>query len=159
VTGDGLVPDNSAREVSISGRLARPGYLSVMGGSYVKQCRMSVKYYEFPRTGSVRHELLQGTTVLLSHFDIPEKGSYWRNRECSDRHYIIVILVITFMQDIYNYVPKTNHVSRVNSVAAVLYWQSVLHVYYYYYYYYYYWGNQKSLLLWRLSSTAQSLFR
>ena len=54
---------------------------------------------------------------------------------------IIIILVITFMQGIYNYipvkylltyllhgVPETNHVSRVYSVAAVLYLQSVLHV-------------------------------
>jgi hypothetical protein len=32
------------------------------------------------------------------------------------------------MQGIYNYVSKTNHVSRVNSVATVLYWQSVLHI-------------------------------
>jgi len=36
--------------------------------------------------------------------------------------------VITFMQDIYNYIPETNHVSRVNSVVAVLCLQSVLHV-------------------------------
>jgi hypothetical protein len=41
---------------------------------------------------------------------------------------IITILVIAFMQDIYNYIPKTNHVSRVYSVAAVLYLQFVLHV-------------------------------
>ena len=40
----------------------------------------------------------------------------------------IIILVITFMQYIYNYVPETNHVSTVYSVAAVLYLQSVLHV-------------------------------
>ena len=55
---------------------------------------------------------------------------------------IIIILVITFMHGIYSYVPETNHVSSVYSVAAVLYLQSVLHVmlfgprsiYYYYYY-------------------------
>ena len=34
---------------------------------------------------------------------------------------IIIIPVITFMQDIYNHVRETNHVSRVYSVAAVLY--------------------------------------
>ena len=80
---------------------------------------------------------------------------------------IIIILVITFMQGIYNFIPETNHVSKVYSVAAVLYLQFVLHVmllrpwniyctftlassfsflfysssssssYYYYYYYYY----------------------
>ena len=41
---------------------------------------------------------------------------------------IIIILVITFMQAIYNYIPETNHVSTVYSVAAVLYLQFVLHV-------------------------------
>jgi hypothetical protein len=38
------------------------------------------------------------------------------------------MLVITFMQSIYNYIPETNHVCRVYSVAAVLYLQSMLHV-------------------------------
>ena len=32
------------------------------------------------------------------------------------------------MQDIYNYIPETIHVSSVRSVAAVLYLQFVLHV-------------------------------
>jgi hypothetical protein len=32
------------------------------------------------------------------------------------------------MQDIYNYILETNHVSSAHSVAAVLYIQSVLHV-------------------------------
>ena len=41
---------------------------------------------------------------------------------------IIIILVITIMQDTNNYIPETNHVSRVRSVAAVLYLQFVLHV-------------------------------
>ena len=41
---------------------------------------------------------------------------------------IIIILVITIMQGIYNYMPETNHVSRVYRVAAVLYSESVLHV-------------------------------
>ena len=41
--------------------------------------------------------------------------------------FIIVILVVTFMQGIYNYVPETNHVSMVYSDAAVLYLQFVLH--------------------------------
>ena len=42
------------------------------------------------------------------------------------------------MQGIYNYTPETNRVSRVYTVAAVLYRQFLLHVMYYYYYYYYY---------------------
>ena len=41
---------------------------------------------------------------------------------------IIIILVITFLQGIYNYIPETNHVSSVLSVAAVLYLHFVLHV-------------------------------
>jgi hypothetical protein len=32
---------------------------------------------------------------------------------------IIIIIIITFMQGMYNYIPKTNHVSWVHSVAAV----------------------------------------
>ena len=34
---------------------------------------------------------------------------------------VIIILVITFIQGIYNYIPETNHVSRVYSVAAALF--------------------------------------
>jgi len=41
---------------------------------------------------------------------------------------IIIILVITFMHGIYNYVTETNRFSRLYSVAAVLYLQFVLHV-------------------------------
>ena len=41
---------------------------------------------------------------------------------------IIIILVITFMQCIYNYIPETNRVSIVYSVAAVMYLQFALHV-------------------------------
>ena len=41
---------------------------------------------------------------------------------------IIIIPVITYIQGIYSYVPKTNHISMLYSVAAVLYLQSVLHV-------------------------------
>jgi len=41
---------------------------------------------------------------------------------------IVIILVITFMQGVYNYIPETNPVSTVCSVAAVLYLQSLLHV-------------------------------
>jgi hypothetical protein len=59
---------------------------------------------------------------------------------------IITIIVITCIQGIYNYLPTTNHVSRVYSVAAVLYLQFALHVmlfspcnkFLHYYYYYYY---------------------
>jgi hypothetical protein len=41
---------------------------------------------------------------------------------------IIIILVVTRMKCIYNYIPETNHVYRLCSVAAVLYLQFVLHV-------------------------------
>jgi hypothetical protein len=41
---------------------------------------------------------------------------------------IIIIIIITFMQGIYNYIPETNHVSRAYSVAAVRFVHSVLHV-------------------------------
>jgi hypothetical protein len=49
--------------------------------------------------------------------------------EGSDPYFIIIIiLLITLMQGIYNYKPETNLVSRVYSVAAVLYLQFALHV-------------------------------
>jgi len=41
---------------------------------------------------------------------------------------IIINRVITFMWDIYKYIPETNNVSRVYNVAAVLYLHLVLHV-------------------------------
>jgi len=41
---------------------------------------------------------------------------------------IIIIIVITLIQGIYNYIPETSHVSRVYSVAAFLCLQFVLHV-------------------------------
>jgi len=40
--------------------------------------------------------------------------------------FIIIILVITFMQGIYKYMPEINHVSRAYSVATVLYLQIVM---------------------------------
>ena len=41
---------------------------------------------------------------------------------------IIIILVITFIQGIYNHIPETNHVSRVYILADTLFLQSVLHI-------------------------------
>jgi len=34
--------------------------------------------------------------------------------------HVVIILVINFMRDIYNYITETNHVSEAKSVAAVL---------------------------------------
>ena len=45
----------------------------------------------------------------------------------SDMREIIIVLVITFLQGFYNYIPESNPVSRVYRVAAVLYLQRVLH--------------------------------
>ena len=41
---------------------------------------------------------------------------------------IIIILVITFTHGIHSYVPDIKHISKVHSVAAVLYIQFMLHV-------------------------------
>ena len=41
---------------------------------------------------------------------------------------IIIIMFITFIQDIYIYIPETNHVSTLHSVGALLYLHFVLHV-------------------------------
>jgi len=38
------------------------------------------------------------------------------------------VVVVTSMQCTYNYIPETNHVSMLYSVAAVLYLQTMLHV-------------------------------
>jgi len=40
---------------------------------------------------------------------------------------IIIILTFNFRQGIYNYIPETMHVSKVHTVAAVLYLQILLH--------------------------------
>jgi hypothetical protein len=45
----------------------------------------------------------------------------------SSNHIITVVISNLFMLDIYDYIPKTNHVSTVYSVAAILYLQLVLH--------------------------------
>jgi hypothetical protein len=39
----------------------------------------------------------------------------------------IGVVTITFMQGVYNYIPETNHVSKVYSFAAILYLQSATH--------------------------------
>ena len=41
---------------------------------------------------------------------------------------LLLLLLITFMQGIYNYIPETNHVSRVYSVVTMLYLQFMVHV-------------------------------
>jgi hypothetical protein len=38
------------------------------------------------------------------------------------------VVIITFMQGVCSYIPETNRVSMIYSVAAILYLQSVLHV-------------------------------
>jgi hypothetical protein len=38
------------------------------------------------------------------------------------------IIIIIIIRGIYDFIPETNHVSRIYSVAAVLYIQFVLHV-------------------------------
>jgi len=54
---------------------------------------------------------------------------------CSCSLWHILFLFITFLQDIYNYISETNHISRVHSVAAILYFQ-FMHIYYYYHHHY-----------------------
>jgi hypothetical protein len=41
---------------------------------------------------------------------------------------IVIITTTTYMQGMYNYTPETIHVSRVYSIAAVVYLQFVLYV-------------------------------
>ena len=41
---------------------------------------------------------------------------------------IIIIIIYHLIQGIYNYIPETNHVSRVYSASAITYLQFMLHV-------------------------------
>ena len=41
---------------------------------------------------------------------------------------LVLLYVITIIENIYNYIPETNHVSGVYSVAAALYLQLLLNV-------------------------------
>ena len=45
-------------------------------------------------------------------------------------HYRVLLLLLfnTFTQGIYNYIPETNHVCRVYTVAAILWLQFMVHV-------------------------------
>jgi Ca2+/Na+ antiporter len=73
----------------------------------------------------------------------------------------IIVLVITFMEGIYNHISETNPVYRVGTVAAILYLQFMLRVmlfymlhmlytftlilhYYYYYYHHHHYPLQSS---------------
>jgi hypothetical protein len=47
-------------------------------------------------------------------------GSLWRLYSQCISIIIISIIIMSFMQDIHTYIPETNHVSRVYSVAAIL---------------------------------------
>jgi len=66
------------------------------------------------------------TTIIMGYKTSVNR--YGESRIVKKLTFIISILVITFMQGIYNDIPKTNHVSRVYSDAAVLNLQFVLHV-------------------------------
>ena len=41
---------------------------------------------------------------------------------------LLLLLLLYYQQGIYNYIPQTNHVSRVCNITAVLYLQFVLHI-------------------------------
>jgi hypothetical protein len=41
---------------------------------------------------------------------------------------LLLLLVVTFMYGIYNYIPETNHVSWVHNVADILCLQYMVHV-------------------------------
>ena len=55
------------------------------------------------------------------------QGYVQRNKELSSVS-LVIVFVITFIQSIYNYIPKTNHVSTVHSATPVLQLQFMLHV-------------------------------
>jgi len=102
------VPQHRAREVSVSGQtgLARVA----VSNRIVREALPHVsKVLSLPRTGSVTR-----AAVLLSHFDNPKKKGAIQGTESTLKvTTFIIILAITFVQGIYNYVTKTNHGSRV----------------------------------------------
>ena len=69
---------------------------------------------------------------------VPNNNVINNHNTKNDNSMIIIILVINFMQGIYNYIPETNNVCNVISpVKYVLYFYISTYYYYYYYYYYY----------------------
>ena len=48
--------------------------------------------------------------------------------KCTNIIIVVIITTTTYMQGMYNYTPETIHVSRVYSIAAVVYLQFVLYV-------------------------------
>ena len=60
----------------------------------------------------------------INSFYVSTKGK----NEWHSESLLLLLFVITCMQGIYNYIPETNHVTRVYIVAAVLSLQSVLPV-------------------------------
>ena len=64
--------------------------------------------------------------VSLPHFLIVKIGmTIIRYCHCCQQ---LFVLYITFVQGIYNYIHQTGHISRVYSVAALLYSQFLVHV-------------------------------
>jgi hypothetical protein len=63
--------------------------------------------------------------VLPSHFLIHKK-EMTIIMYCHCCQHFFVLFVITFMQGIFNYIPQTGHVSRVYSVASLLYSQFIV---------------------------------
>jgi len=83
-----------------------------------------VLWYLFSHDGTLLRETRTDTTdrneIVYAEFD--NRRSSEKNVTCICWYIInIITFVITFMQSIYNDIPETNHVSRVYSVAAVLY--------------------------------------
>ena len=69
---------------------------------------------------------------MIGHFAVnsarTQELNYYDYRYHHYYYFIIIIPVIIFMQGIYNYIPETNYVSRVYSIAAILCLQFGLYV-------------------------------
>jgi hypothetical protein len=51
-----------------------------------------------------------------------------RDQHLKSQLIIIIIIIITFMQDIYNYIPETSHISGIYNFASVLWIQFMFQV-------------------------------
>jgi hypothetical protein len=77
-----------------------------------------------PSTANLEEEETVDAPGNDGNASMPEQVKHpkpWRKMMTMTMIIIIIILVITFIQGIYNYIPETNHVSRVYSVAAALF--------------------------------------
>jgi hypothetical protein len=78
-------------------------------------------YYYYITLCSVFAIIYLQYTMFLGYTLLQLFCSYnLEHRWCSFPYFIIIFIIISFMQGIYTYIPETNHVPREYSVSAIL---------------------------------------